>query len=226
LGGKIYLFGEASIETLKTQVESTNPQDLEKAVDDSVLKITLLRTLTDEKHVKKIFVEEGSALTRAIIVNFQDADPQVLHGDPEAQRDMKAIRLQIMESIALKEKLIQEFADISEEPAVSSDATETPSEQERYTRVLEERMKGLTPVPVEKLSQKLDETRAATEVALVEEINNGFVDPSLVVCGRIHLSPSKEETPTTRKSGRMPELLKEKGYEVEVLFIEPEKRQT
>lgn len=226
MGGRIYLFGEASIEALEMQALSSNPRDFEKAVDDSVLKITLLRTVVDEKHVRKIFVEEGSILARAIIVNFHDADAQVLHGDPKAQRAIRAIRWQIAESIALKEKLMQEFADIGGEPAVSGDTTETPSEQERYTRVLEERMKGLTPVPIGELSQKLDETRAAIEVALVEEINDGFVDPSLVVCGIIHLSPSKEEIPTTKKSGRMPELLKEKGYDVEVLFLEPERRQT
>jgi hypothetical protein len=226
LGGKIYIFGEASIEALKTQARSSDPRDLEKAVGDSVLKITLLRTIVDEKHVKRIFVEEGSILARAIIVNFQDADPQLLHGDPKAQRAIRAIRWQIAESIALKEKLMQEFAGIGGEPAVSGDTTGTPSGQERYTRVLEERMKGLTPVPIEELSQKLEETRAAIEVALVEEINDGFVDPSLVVCGIVHLSPSKEEIPTTKKSGRMPELLKEKGYDVEVLFLEPEKRYT
>jgi hypothetical protein len=185
----------------------------------------MLQTLVDEKRVKKIFVEEGSVLVRAILLNFPHAGTEVLHPDPKAQRIIRIIQQRIADSITLKEKLMSDFADIHQDPLISRESEEGSSNQERYSRVLEERMKPLSPATIWDLTQKLNEARAIMECSLVEQINDGFVDPSLVVCSRIHLSPSKEEI-MSKKSGRVPELLEEKGYDVEVLFLEPEEHQT
>jgi hypothetical protein len=82
-------------------------------------------------------------------------------------------------------------------------------------------MKGLT--PAEELFHKLDEATANIEAAWIEQVHYGFIDPSLVVCERMHVCPSKEDVMSYAKSGRMPELLTEIGYDVEVVFVEPEK---
>ncbi len=220
MGGKIYLFGEASIEALKTQITSTNPDDTEKAIDNSVQKIAMLRTIVDEKQVKKIFVEEESVLVRPIILNFPDANVEVLHVDPRVQRSIRVTRQQMADSVALKERLMSEFADIREGPQNADESGTHAAEHERYAHVLEERMKGLA--SAEELFHKLDEATSSIEVAWVEQIHDGFVDPSLVVCGRIHVCPSKEDVMASGKSGSMPELFKEKGYDVELLFVEPQ----
>ena len=220
MSGKIYVVGEASIEALKIQIRSLNPNDTEKAIDSSLLKITMLRTIVDEKHVSKIFVEDGSVLVRPIILNFPDANVEVLHVDPQVQRFIRVTRQQMTDSIALKEKLMSEFGPVREEPPKPGESSKGSAEQERYAHVLEERMRGLA--SAEQLFHKLDEAMAGIEVEWVEQIHYGFVDSSLVVCGRIHVSPSKEDIMATGKSGRIPELLKEKGYEVELLFVEPE----
>jgi hypothetical protein len=220
LSGKIYIVGEASIEALKTQITSSNPDDTEKAIDNSLLKITMLRTIVDEKQVNKIFVEDGSVLVRPIILNFPNANVEVLHVDPQVQRFIRVTRQQMADSIALKERLMSEFAAVREGPRKSDESTEDSAEQERFARVLGERMKGLP--TAEELSHKLDEATSGLEAEWVEQIHYGFIDPSLVVCGRIHVNPRKEDIIASGKSGRMPELLKERGYEVELLFIEPE----
>jgi hypothetical protein len=220
LSGKIYIVGEASIEALKTQITSSNPDDAEKAIDNSLLKITMLRTIVDEKQVSKIFIEDGSVLVRPIILNFPDANVEVLHVDPQVQRFIRVTRQQMADSIALKERLMSEFTAVREGSPKSDESTEHSAEQERFARVLGERMKGLP--TAEELSHKLDEATAGLEAEWVEQIHYGFIDPSLVVCGRIHVNPRKEDIIASGKSGRMPELLKERGYEVELLFIEPE----
>jgi hypothetical protein len=220
LSGKIYIVGEASIEALKTQITSSNPDDTEKAIDNSLLKITMLRTLVDEKQVSKIFVEDGSVLVRPIILNFPDANVEVLHVDPQVQRFIRVTRQQMADSIALKERLMSEFATVRQGPSKLNESTEHLTEQDRFARVLEERMKGLP--TAEELSHKLDEATAGLEVEWVEQIHYGFVDPSLVVCGRIHVNPRKEDIIVSGKSGRILDLLKERGYDVELLFVEPE----
>jgi hypothetical protein len=222
LTGAIYLFGEASMGALKTQITSPNQEDMERAVDSSLVKITMLRTIVDEKHVKKIFVEDGSVLVRPITINFPDANVEVLHVDLQVQRFIHVTRQEIADSIALKEKLLSEFADIREEPLKSNESSVDPAKQERYAHVLQERMKGLT--PADELFRRLDEAIVDLEVAWAEQINDGFIDPSLVVCGRVHIYPSQENVMNTGKSGRIPELLKERGYEVEVMFVESEEK--
>lgn len=220
LGGKIYLFGEASIEALKNKITSPNPEDTEKAIDSSVVKMSMIRTAVDDKHVKKIFVEDGSVLARPIIFNFPDSNVEILHIDPRVLRTIRVTRQQIADSIALKEKLMSEFAAVREEPPKSEESPKGSVEQGRYAHVLEERMKGLT--AAEELYRKLDETISKLEGSWIEQIQDGFVDPALVVCDKIHVCPSKEDIMAYGKSGRIPEVLTEKGYDVELLFLEPE----
>lgn len=228
LSGKIYLFGEAPLGgTLKTEIASVNSAKGAKAIDVSQQKIqqniTMLRTMVDKKHAKKIFVEDGSVLVKPIMLNFPDVNVEVLHVDPQVQRFVRVTRQEIADSIALKERLMSEFASIREEPLKSEGSDEISAEQERYAHVLEERMKGLT--PAEELFRKLDEATAHLEVGWVDQIYYGFIDPSLVVCGRIRIYPSKEDVMASGKSGRLPELLKERGYDVEVAFVESEEQQ-
>jgi hypothetical protein len=223
LSGKVYLFGEASIESLKNQITSPNPNDTDKAIDTSVLKISMIRTMVDDKQVKKIFVEEESVLARPIIFNFPDVDVEVLHIDPKVQRTIHLTRQKIANSIALKERLMSEFAGLRQEQTKPDTPSKNPAEQERYARVFAERMKGLT--PAEELFHKLDEAIAKLEAAWAEQVQDGFADPSLVVCGRIHVCPSKEDVMAQAKSGRIPELLTERGYDVELVFVEPEEKQ-
>lgn len=220
MNGIIYLFGEAPAATLRKEIGSVNPDVRAKATASIQQKIRKLRVIVDEKHVKKIFVEDGSVSMKPIYLNFPDLNIEVLHVDPLVQRFIQATRQEIADSIELKEKLLSEFASIHEEPRKSQASNENPAEQERYAHVLKERMKGLT--PAEELFYKLDEMTANLEAGWVDQIHYGFTDPSLVYCGRIHVYPSKEDVMAYGKSGRIPELLKERGYDVEVVFVESE----
>jgi hypothetical protein len=218
LNGIIYLFGEAPATKPKIEIGSLNPHDRAEATASTLQKLGRVRNIVYEKHVKKIFVEDGSVLLKPIVLNFPNVDIEVLHVDPRIQRSIQVTRQEIADSIALKEKLLSEFATIREEPPKSKTFDDDPVEQERYAHVLEERMKGLT--PADDLFHKLDEATAQLEVDWVDQIHYGFIDPSLVYCGRIHVYPSKEDVMAYGRSGRIPELLRERGYDVEIVFVE------
>ncbi len=220
MSGIIYLFGEAPAGTLRQEIGSLNPDERAKAIASTLQKIRRLRVIVDEKHVKKIFVEDGSISMKPIYLNFPDVNIEVLHVNSLVQRFIQATRQEIADSIKLKEKLLSEFARISEGPPKPEASNEDPAEQERYAHVLKERMSGLT--PAEELFYKLDEATANVEAGWIDQIDCGFIDPSLVYCGRIHVYPSKEDVMAYGKSGRIPELLKERGYDVEVVFVESE----
>jgi hypothetical protein len=218
LNGIIYLFGEAPTTKLRIEIRNHDPRERTEAPAITQQKISRLRTIVYEKHVMKIFVEDGSVLLKPIVLNFPDVSIEVLHVDPRIQRSIQVTRQEIADSIALKEKLLSEFASVREEPPRSKTFDDDTAEQQRYAHVLEERMKGLT--PAEELFRKLDEATAQLEADWVDEIHYGFVDPSLVYCGRIHVYPSREEVMAYGRSGRIPELLREKGYDVEIAFVE------
>lgn len=220
MNGIIYLFGEAPAATLRKEIGSLNPDERANAIASTLQKIRRIRVIVDEKHVKKIFVEDGSISMKPIYLNFPDANIEVLHVDPVVKRFIEATRQEIADSIKLKEKLLSDFASIREEPPKSEASNGNLVEQERYAHVLKERMKGLT--PAEELFYKLDEATANLEAGWVDQIHYGFTDPSLVCCSRIHIYPSKEDVMAYGKSGRIAELLKERGYDVEVVFVESE----
>ena len=92
------------------------------------------------------------------------------------------------------------------------------SGRKRYALVLQERMRGLK--PADDLFHKLDEAKANLELSWVSQIHLGFVDPSLLFCAKEHIYPDRETVIDFGKSGRIPDLLQEKGYNVEIVFVD------
>nr|MDO8099143.1 hypothetical protein [Candidatus Njordarchaeota archaeon] len=216
----IYLFGEVHAVTSVDETSSNNLENIEPTTAGKILrKISKLRNIVDEKHVRRIFVEAGGTSEKLITFIFREVGVEVLQADPIIKRIINVAYREIADSIAMKEDLLSDFANIPEEPINPKKGShEEQAQYERYAHVLQERMKALT--PADGLFHKLDEATADLEAGWVDQIHKRFVDPSLLFCGKGHIYPSKEDILAVGKSGRIPDLLQEKGYNVEVVFVE------
>jgi hypothetical protein len=221
LARTIYLFGEVRTVTSVDEANDDNLQDIEPTTAGKIMrKISKLRNIVDEKHVRRIFAEAGGTSEKLITLIFRDIGVEILQADPMIQRIINVAYREIADSITMKEDLLSDFASISEEPTNPNGSHEEESQRERYTHVLQERMKALT--PADELFHKLDEATATLENGWVDQIHKMFIDPSLLFCSKGHIYPSKEDILAVGKSGRIPDLLQEKGYNVEVVFVESE----
>jgi len=217
----IYLFGEVRTGTSTDETSNNNLEEIEATMAGKIFrKISKLRSIVDEKHVKRIFVEAGGTSEKLITFIFRDIGVDVLHADPMVQRIINVAYREIADSIAMKEGLLSDFASIPEEPINPKGSHEEQTQRERYAHVLQERMKALT--PADESFHKLDEATADLEAGWVDQIHKRFIDPSLLFCGKGHIYPSKEDVLAFGKSGRIPDLLQEKGYNVEIVFLESE----
>lgn len=68
-------------------------------------------------------------------------------------------------------------------------------------------------------------THGSAEVVWIDQIDAGFVDPSLVFCAKGHTYPDGENVMGLGKSGRIPDLLRERKHDVEVVSLESENPQ-
>lgn len=191
----IYLFGEIHSEA-KLLHGKAGTDDI---MNELSMKICKLRSVIEEKHIKKVYFEGGwGAIWDFLIKEYPNVDVVALYEDPLITSSDIDLHMKIEQ---LLERCRRNLADPQ------------TVDYNIHRRLI---------AKIDEMHCTVGKIYAMRENYWVQHVQKTFMNPSLVYCGRAHICPVEEDREFFPLGDRiwLPELFKNRGYDVEIVFVE------
>jgi len=174
-------------------------------------KSSLLRKMIGKKGIRRIFAELGE----------DEREEDFIKKHSLGTYELDVLRL---EEEYPNHKHLNSFANWRVEASQLLAQTRLPpGGRLQSLQLLKKKKKLLDELP--KLMEKTREVEVKREKNWIKRIDENYIDPSLIFCGRGHLEPMPpHQVPEVGivwyGTGKVPEMLESLGYKVEILFLE------